>query len=238
MATDRVQMAYELIDNKTIETDSPSLLAVGCGAGEGLEYFSNKGYQTFGIDVSDSHIERLYKEEKTVALGSATNIPFQSSQFDIVLFLEVIEHLPEGTEDEALDEIKRVLKKGGNLILSTPNKGTLQKLDSSNILPKLAQFPIIRGYIKHIYSDQKLSELSSRAHHRHYSRTELRELLKSTGFLIRDINYRKTGLSEISSILVPFDKFTSFRRKVHSVDYMISIGEYSYHIMILATEQD
>lgn len=42
-------------------------------------------------------------------------------QFDVVTMLELIEHVPETVYVDLLDQAKRVLKKGGKLVVSTPN---------------------------------------------------------------------------------------------------------------------
>ena len=54
-------------------------------------------------------------------VGDVCNLPLKDASFGAVISSEVIEHLPEGRETEALKEINRVLKKGGILILTTPN---------------------------------------------------------------------------------------------------------------------
>ena len=51
--------------------------------------------------------------------------PFKSEVFDLIYFTEVIEHLPNGSEQLALREIYRMLKKGGTLILTTPHDNRL-----------------------------------------------------------------------------------------------------------------
>ncbi|HUI00826.1 MAG TPA: class I SAM-dependent methyltransferase [Nitrososphaerales archaeon] len=50
----------------------------------------------------------------------ATRLPFRGASFDQVIFADVIEHIPEGKEVGALAEIRRVLRAGGRLVLSTP----------------------------------------------------------------------------------------------------------------------
>lgn len=54
-------------------------------------------------------------------LGNVLNIPIQRDTADIVALFDVIEHIPRGTEERALREIRRILKKGGVLLLSTPH---------------------------------------------------------------------------------------------------------------------
>lgn len=55
-----------------------------------------------------------------IAVNLIDDLPFRPASFDLVLMLEVIEHLPD--IPHALREIARVLKPGGIAILSTPNR--------------------------------------------------------------------------------------------------------------------
>jgi len=54
-------------------------------------------------------------------VASATHLPFRNDVFDLVLFTDVIEHLPRGEERNALKEIVRVLRRHGKIVLSCPN---------------------------------------------------------------------------------------------------------------------
>ncbi|SRR6266566_1727347 len=60
--------------------------------------------------------------------ASALHLPFMEGIFQTILFTDVIEHIPMGTEPQALKEIRRCLKRGGRLILSTPNDTLVFKL--------------------------------------------------------------------------------------------------------------
>lgn len=50
--------------------------------------------------------------------GSCTHLPFNSSCFDSVLFLEVIEYLGWPSQYKSLSEIRRVLKPRGSIVIS------------------------------------------------------------------------------------------------------------------------
>lgn len=54
-------------------------------------------------------------------MASSLNLPFRDKTFDLAFMLEVIEHLPAGTEKQAIAEIQRILKDYGLFLLSTPN---------------------------------------------------------------------------------------------------------------------
>lgn len=93
------------------------ILDVGCGAGRNLEELKNLG-ETFGIDSSKEAILFCKKRGlKSIILSKAEATKFQSSEFDIVMLLDVLEH----TDDEkTLKEVYRILKPGGILLLTVP----------------------------------------------------------------------------------------------------------------------
>lgn len=91
-----------------------------------------RGYSVGGTDISHSFIvaaKRMLEKEGfyiPLMVSEAVNLPFPAGIFDLCLCSEVIEHL-KGPEI-LLKEISRVLKVGGKLILTTPNKFSLGKI--------------------------------------------------------------------------------------------------------------
>jgi 2-polyprenyl-3-methyl-5-hydroxy-6-metoxy-1,4-benzoquinol methylase len=100
------------------------VLDAGCGEGIGSYIFSEKAKFVFGFDIDEECIrlaKEKYKRDNLCFLtGSIHEIPFKEGTFDLVVCLEVIEHVEE--QEKAIHEMKRVLKKDGMLIISTPNK--------------------------------------------------------------------------------------------------------------------
>lgn len=101
------------------------VLDVGCGTGYGISYLTEFTEQLcFGVDYETRIIEenkRTYHNKNIKFIESnGAKLPFDDNSFDVVTALEVIEHVVD--YDFFLREIKRVLKKEGTLILSTPNK--------------------------------------------------------------------------------------------------------------------
>jgi len=97
------------------------ILEIGCGEGSFLEILKNSGNKVFGVDISESGIEKtrakeIFSERLDI---SRQDIPRPSDSFDIVVMLEAIEHIEDPMH--CIKEIKRVLKNNGVLLISIPN---------------------------------------------------------------------------------------------------------------------
>ena len=110
----------------------PRVLDVGCGNGSKLSCFKSLVGQAVGIDLP-AEIARFANRNLIRVAGSADSFrPFSDDSFDAVTNFHVIEHLWE--RDTAIDEMHRVLKPGGWLILITPNRWRLTALYSNLVL--------------------------------------------------------------------------------------------------------
>lgn len=90
------------------------VLDVGCGEKPFYRYIKSNVQEYIGMDHPDTpHDKKLID-----VFGSADNIPFQDNYFDAVILTQVIEHVEEPIK--SLDEIYRVLKPGGYLMLAWP----------------------------------------------------------------------------------------------------------------------
>lgn len=104
-----------------VPNDAVTLLDVGCGPGVFLHFlYKRKNIKGIGIEISDNKVTYA-REQLHVAAekGEAGNLRFESRSFDVVTALEVIEHLPYGIYERALQEMARVAKKA--IIISVPN---------------------------------------------------------------------------------------------------------------------
>jgi 2-polyprenyl-3-methyl-5-hydroxy-6-metoxy-1,4-benzoquinol methylase len=117
----RIKVIFDIFLHKN-ELKNKKFLEVGCGLG----YFSNKasklGAKVTGIDIGPNlvKINKKLTPSGTFIVSSASNLPFKDETFDVVLSTEVIEHVDN--QKRAIKEISRVLKKGGILVITTPNK--------------------------------------------------------------------------------------------------------------------
>jgi 2-polyprenyl-3-methyl-5-hydroxy-6-metoxy-1,4-benzoquinol methylase len=108
--------AKELVRTKDV-------LDVASGTGYGSQMLAESAKSVKGLDYSQDAVN--YSSEKYPAknleyiCGNAEKMPFKDNQFDVVVSLETIEHLPR--PDVFIKEVKRVLKDNGIFIVSTPN---------------------------------------------------------------------------------------------------------------------
>lgn len=92
----------------------PSLLDLGCGQKPYRELYAAYTQKSFGLDVPTTQ----HGMQAIDVQGRGTELPFIDQAFDLVFCTEVMEHVAE--PKRMLQEIHRVLKPGGYLILTTP----------------------------------------------------------------------------------------------------------------------
>jgi len=107
-------------------------LDVGCGQGLYTARISKTyGCRGVGLDASAKSIayaNRHFKNKKLKFIkGEATNLPFPDNYFDQVLSFDMLEHINK--QKKGLEEMVRVLKKGGKLLIYTLNRKDKYTLD-------------------------------------------------------------------------------------------------------------
>jgi SAM-dependent methyltransferase len=98
------------------------LLDVGCGSGQTMSWFerTHHGWSTIGVDVAPEGLTAARALGLDVMRASALDIPIRSQSVDLVITLDVLQHVPLGGGDvKAISEIARVLKPGGYLFART-----------------------------------------------------------------------------------------------------------------------
>jgi len=106
------------------------VLEIGCGAGRFLRalHAYNPSLQLVGTDVSRSALEQLRKIDSGIEVRLTTDdrVPATDGEFDAVLVIDVLEHVPD--PPRMLDEIQRVLRPGGIFHLHVPCEGDFSSL--------------------------------------------------------------------------------------------------------------
>jgi len=161
------------------------VLNIGIGSGALERLAIERDVIIHSLDPSEQAIDRLRQTlnmNDRARVGYAQNIPFRDENFDIVVMSEVLEHLDNETLAKALQEVSRVLKKGGKLIATTPYKEDL--LPSQVVCPKC-------GFVFH-----KVGHVQS------FDKKRIRSLLNEYGYTIERIwndtfiDWRRKGIRD------------------------------------------
>jgi len=96
------------------------VLDIGCGTGFNIEQLRARGFEkVVGLDVSNDAIAYARSRGlRALVRGDGARLPFADAAFDLVLALDLIEHLED--DGEALRDMARVLAPGGRLLVFTP----------------------------------------------------------------------------------------------------------------------
>lgn len=132
----KYERAYERgrieILNRLIEPGGGGRRALDVGSGPG--YFTrllrDRGWKVTSVDTDPQNLESASRFAEAVQLGDGISVlaGLPDRSLDLVLLLEVIEHMPEDAGEKLLRHAERVLDRGGALILSTPNRFSLEGL--------------------------------------------------------------------------------------------------------------
>jgi SAM-dependent methyltransferase len=94
------------------------ILDAGCGTGLNLKYLQTLG-ESVGLDISEDALGfSRARGLRSLICASADKLPLMSKAFDLVLALDVIEHIED--DDSVIREFNRVLRPGGWLIVTVP----------------------------------------------------------------------------------------------------------------------
>lgn len=110
---------YVFFIEKFLNKRDKNFLDIGCGSGSVVKHLMSKKYNAVGCDVSNLFIDSNKKFQNKLILYNGKTLPFKSEFFDVCGSFNVLEHV----EDPYLflDEMNRVLKKGGIGIIVCPN---------------------------------------------------------------------------------------------------------------------
>lgn len=173
------------------------VLDLGCGIGLSLSFIGQVFKNSIGCDISENSVKatkeilKKHKIKTPVILCKKDKLPFRDNYFDIVTFIEVIEHVEN--PDAVLKEIRRVLKPDGVLHITTANKWW--PIEPHFKLPFLSYLPrnLADFYVKTFNKDDSYQKIHLPSYTEFYK-------IVNRYFWVEDVtleiirNYKKYGL--------------------------------------------
>jgi 2-polyprenyl-3-methyl-5-hydroxy-6-metoxy-1,4-benzoquinol methylase len=107
----------------------PRVLDLGCAEGHFADALAREGAEVVAVDVAEEPLRRAqahHPELDARLVEPEASLPFEGSSFDVVWAGETIEHIAD--TQQWLSEVRRVLRSGGVLLLSTPDHGLFLRL--------------------------------------------------------------------------------------------------------------
>lgn len=107
-----------------------TVLEAGAGSGRWVRALTSLGYVATGIEISQADVARFRSEWPCIPYdhGNVEAMPYADASFDALLSLGVIEHLFHGPE-QAIAEMRRVLKPNGVMLLTVPHANPSFRLE-------------------------------------------------------------------------------------------------------------
>jgi len=159
----------------------PTLLDIGAQIGSLAIYATRFGVRTSAVDLPN-FVEKFATaslkwgvDYRSCDVGSSA-LPFPDQSFDYVSYLDVIEHHPHSPK-RVLEEIHRILKPKGCVIVSTPNQASIY-----NRINLLTGRSISDPFDYFFESTARMTPYPG--HHREYVRSELRAALAASRFRV------------------------------------------------------
>ena len=146
------------------------VLDLGCGEGTFTALLAEGGAQVVGVDIAEAALERARRRHPGLEFRLAPvegPLPLEDGSIDVVWCSEVIEHVADTAR--FLSEARRVLRRDGTLVLTTPHLGRARRT-----------LIALRGFEEHF---DPVGE-----HLRFYTRVSLRDTLQDMGFADVDVS--------------------------------------------------
>ncbi len=121
----RLYFGYLGLCASLLPTDkSVKVLDAGCGDARFFGVLRDKGYKNLhGVDYSESALSfaRLLVPQAEFHAANISKMPFPDDSFDAIFCIETVEHLIPETIPAVMAEFRRVLKPGGQLVITVPS---------------------------------------------------------------------------------------------------------------------
>ena len=242
---DRTRLAHDWIPS-----GAKRILDGGCAFGYGTRHFQKGNAQVWGVDPNAEFIAIARKRYPNLTFETCgvEQTPFPAEYFDVVILNDVLEHVMD--ERRALNEMFRILSRGGSFIITTPHRGLFAFMDPDNYTYRLrTKAPwLYRFLFRAKYGTLPPTKIKAgyEQFHRHYSLADLKRLLEESDFKGRYqieavfrgglvIGVFASNLFELLSVALGVKaagKLTGWLRWFSDVDYFIPYGPLAYNIGI------
>lgn len=167
---DRYRLVYDWVPENIT-----SVLDVGCGNAHFTQWLQAKAKRVWGVDHNPRNCRAGAREYPALCLvaSAAERLPFGNDRFDCVVCSDTIEHTDD--DQRSVDELLRVLKPGGTLVITVPQGGLFGWLDAENLVNGL--FEAVRRMRLPKPGGGRVCERFRFRPHRHYSEAKLRAML-------------------------------------------------------------
>ena len=209
------------------------LLEVGCGEGRGVSLLAPLSKSYMAIDKIGSVIEKLHSQFPDVNFQQMTIPPFRGiadEMFDVVVSFQVIEHIQD--DRLFLEELFRILKPGGQAIISTPNiKKTLtrnpwhEREYTASELETLTNGIFDRVETFGIAGNEKVMD---------YYEENKSSVARITRFDIFDLQHRLPA----AWLKIPYDLMNRFNRNLLRKAHSQLVSDITYEDYVVSTMPD
>lgn len=213
-----------------------TLLDLGCGSGVYSCHCAKKRAFVISLDCPFSYLDktRILANKKGVISqirliqGSADLLPFRDSGMDIILALEILEHVPNYRF--VLKEINRVLKKDGVLVFSFPSKWSYKEFrDRSKrevfyfVNRKLLKKPDVeKGFLEHLHF---------------FSIGQVIKELRNHGFEIIDVDYGCYFYPIFNSLLGRSELMDNMFQQVEKILSLFPTRHLAWNVIVKARKK-
>jgi SAM-dependent methyltransferase len=222
---------WEKVANLYSAKGKLKILDYGAYDGKLLDVLSNSNfiYESTSVelnfDIVNENKNKKNDNNKLVHIQKNTNLPFEDKSYDLVLLIGVIEHI--FNQKKILDELNRVLKNGGQIIVAVPGNHIFSFLDFGNwkfTFPQLHKFYVELVHGKNLYKERFIDCKNGligdieveKKWHEHFSHLSLESLLNKSNFTINEK-----------------DGFGLFFRIIHNLKYIMPFGKLFFDKLII-----